>query len=278
MFMARHLPAQSPTASSSSREYRWFHQGTPCTSCSWRGICRRKAPLPQVHPGSTGGFIREHLALHVHGEASAGAKPHCLKFIPGVQVLGPGETRDFPSSQAAHASPLCKLLFRIEGVKSAFLGPDFITVCKADEDVDWKILNPEIFATIMDFFASGLPIITDEKAPSDTEAREDDDETVQMIKELLDSRIRPTVQEDGGDIVYVGFEHGVVKLKMQGSCTGCPSSAVTLKNGIQNMLQFYIPEVLGVEQVEDEVQIITKKEFEEMERKLQQTQKEPSPH
>lgn len=100
------------------------------------------------------------------------------------------------------------------------------------------------------------------------EITEDDDETVQMIKELLDTRIRPTVQEDGGDIVFMGFENGIVKLKMQGSCTGCPSSVVTLKNGIQNMLQFYIPEVLGVEQVEDEIQIMTKLEFEQFEKKL----------
>ncbi|PNF27751.1 NFU1 iron-sulfur cluster scaffold-like protein, mitochondrial [Cryptotermes secundus] len=194
--------------------------------------------------------------------------PNCLKFLPGVTVLGSGETMDFPNGQAAYRSPLCKLLFRIEGVKSIFFGPDFITVTKLDEDVEWRILKPEIFATIMDFFASGLPVITESEPSSDTQITEDDDETVQMIKELLDTRIRPTVQEDGGDIVFMGFENGIVKLKMQGSCTGCPSSVVTLKNGIQNMLQFYIPEVLGVEQVEDEIQIMTKLEFEQFEKKL----------
>lgn len=194
--------------------------------------------------------------------------PNCLKFLPGVPVLGSGETVDFPNGQSAYRSPLCKLLFRIEGVKSIFFGPDFITVTKLDEDVEWRILKPEIFATIMDFFASGLPVITESEPSSDTQITEDDDETVQMIKELLDTRIRPTVQEDGGDIVFMGFENGIVKLKMQGSCTGCPSSVVTLKNGIQNMLQFYIPEVLGVEQVEDEIQIMTKLEFEQFEKKL----------
>lgn len=195
--------------------------------------------------------------------------PNCLKFLPGVEVLGPGQTRDFPNGQSAHCSPLGRLLFRIEGVKSVFYGPDFITVTKVDDDsVEWKILKPEIFATIMDFFASGLPIITDEQGPADTQISDDDDETVQMIKELLDTRIRPTVQEDGGDIVFMGFEDGIVKLKMQGSCTGCPSSSVTLRNGVQNMLQFYIPEVLGVEQVEDEIEIMTKKEFEEFEKKI----------
>nr|CAD7448347.1 unnamed protein product [Timema bartmani] len=117
---------------------------------------------------------------------------------------------------------------------------------KADEDVEWKLLKPEIFATIMDFFSSGLPILTEDSPPSDTGINENDDETVQMIKELLDTRIRPTVQEDGGDIVFISFDDGIVKLKMQGSCTGCPSSVVTLKNGVQNMLQFYIPEVCHI--------------------------------
>lgn len=194
--------------------------------------------------------------------------PNSLKFLPGVNVLEPGQTMDFPNGPSAYCSPLAKLLFRIEGVKSVFFGPDFITVTKVDEDVDWKLMKPEIFATIMDFFASGLPILTDAKPSSDTQINEDDDETVQMIKELLDTRIRPTVQEDGGDIVFMSFEDGIVKLKMQGSCTSCPSSVVTLKNGVQNMLQFYIPEVVGVEQVEDEMQIMTKLEFEKLEKQL----------
>merc|ERR1711894_295733 len=130
-------------------------------------------------------------------------------------------------------------------------------------------MKPEIYATIMDFFSSGLPIVHDDAVPSgDTEILEDDDDTVAMIKELLDTRIRPTVQEDGGDIVYMGFEEGIVRLKMQGSCTSCPSSTVTLKNGVQNMLQFYIPEVLGVEQIEDEVEELSEKEFEKFERNL----------
>ena len=160
------------------------------------------------------------------------------------QVLEHG-TLDFPTLSSAQKSPLAKLLFRIEGVNGVFFGRDFITVTKVDdESVEWKVLKPEIFATIMDFFHSGLPIVHDDAVPSgDTEILDDDSDTVAMIKELLDTRIRPTVQEDGGDIVYMGFDDGVVKLKMQGSCTSCPSSVVTLKNGVQNMLQFYIPEV-----------------------------------
>uniref|UniRef100_A0A1B6C2S0 NFU1 iron-sulfur cluster scaffold homolog, mitochondrial n=1 Tax=Clastoptera arizonana TaxID=38151 RepID=A0A1B6C2S0_9HEMI len=195
--------------------------------------------------------------------------PNSLKFLPGVKVLDPGHTMDFPNGTAAFCSPLAKLLFRIDGVKSVFFGSDFITITKVDEEIEWKLLKPEIFATIMDFFASGLPIVTDGQPSSDTQINEEDDETVQMIKELLDTRIRPTVQEDGGDIIFMGFDDGIVKLKMQGSCTSCPSSVVTLKNGVQNMLQFYIPEVVAVEQVEDEMQILTKAEFEKLERKIE---------
>lgn len=196
--------------------------------------------------------------------------PNSLKFLPGTAVLEPGQTKDFPNAPDAYCSPLAKMLFRIEGVKSVFFGPDFITITKMDEDVEWRLLKPEIFAVIMDFFASGLPVLTDEQPSSDTQISEDDSEIVQMIKELLDTRIRPTVQEDGGDIVFMGFEEGIVKLKMQGSCTNCPSSVVTLKNGVQNMMQFYIPEVLGVIQVEDETDKVAKKEFEKFEAKIKQ--------
>ncbi|KAL6447818.1 hypothetical protein ACFW04_000145 [Cataglyphis niger] len=201
--------------------------------------------------------------------------PNSLKFIPGVSVLGEGCTKDFPSAKDAYCSSLAKMLFRIEGVKAVFFGPDFITVTKVDEDVEWKLLKPEIFATIMDFFASGLPIMDETSQPAtDTQINADDDEIVQMIKELLETRIRPTVQEDGGDIVFMGFEEGIVKLKMQGSCTNCPSSAVTLRNGVQNMMQFYIPEVLGVIQVEDETDKIAEKEFQKFEQKIKEKSKD----
>ncbi|XP_076632816.1 NFU1 iron-sulfur cluster scaffold homolog, mitochondrial [Colletes latitarsis] len=195
--------------------------------------------------------------------------PNSLKFLPGVNVLEQGQTKDFPNATEAYCSPLAKMLFRVEGVKSVFFGFDFITITKVDEDVEWKLLKPEIFAVIMDFFASGLPVLNESQPAADTQISEDDDEIVQMIKELLDTRIRPTVQEDGGDIVFVGFEEGIVKLKMQGSCTSCPSSVVTLRNGVQNMMQFYIPEVLGVIQVEDETDHIAKKEFEKFEEKIE---------
>ncbi|XP_009891273.1 PREDICTED: NFU1 iron-sulfur cluster scaffold homolog, mitochondrial [Charadrius vociferus] len=177
--------------------------------------------------------------------------PNSLKFIPGKEVLE-SRTMEFSTPAAAFCSPLARQLFKIEGVKSIFFGPDFITITKESEDLDWNLLKPDIYATIMDFFASGLPVVTDEAPRTDTAASEEDDEVVLMIKELLDTRIRPTVQEDGGDVIYKGFEDGIVQLKLQGSCTSCPSSIITLKNGIQNMLQFYIPEVEGVEQVVDD--------------------------
>ncbi|EFX81846.1 hypothetical protein DAPPUDRAFT_49825 [Daphnia pulex] len=194
--------------------------------------------------------------------------PNSLKFLPGVQVVLESETMDFPTLSSAQCSPLAKLLFRIEGVKSVFLGPDFITITKIDEETDWKTIKAEVFATIMDFFTSGLPVVNEGINQPDN-GNEEDNDTVLMIKELLDSRIRPTVQEDGGDLVFKGFKDGIVYLKLQGSCTSCPSSMVTLKNGVQNMLQFYIPEVIAVEQVlEDELDKKAKEELEKFENTL----------
>jgi len=196
--------------------------------------------------------------------------PNSLKFVPGEQVLESG-TVNFPNAQSAFCSPLARSLFRIEGVQGVMFGPEFITVTKAEDDVDWSVLKPDIFACIMDFFASNVPILTEDQPASDTAINPDDDETVAMIKELLETRIRPTVQEDGGDIIFKGFHDGVVKLKLQGACSSCPSSVVTLKNGIENMMQFYIPEVVSVEQVEDEVDEINKTEFDKLEAKLGET-------
>ncbi|KAM6922240.1 NFU1 iron-sulfur cluster scaffold homolog, mitochondrial [Lycodopsis pacificus] len=193
--------------------------------------------------------------------------PRSLKFLPGKPVLGSG-TLDFPTSTSAGCSSLARDLFEIEGVKSVFYGPDFITVTKADEDVEWTDIKHHALEAIAKFFESGNPITTG-AVHHESSFSEDDDEVVSMIKELLDTRIRPTVQEDGGDVIFKGFEGGTVQLKLVGSCTGCPSSTVTLKSGIQNMLQFYIPEVNNVEQVEDEVDEINAKVFSELERKLQ---------
>ncbi|XP_041645617.1 NFU1 iron-sulfur cluster scaffold homolog, mitochondrial [Cheilinus undulatus] len=235
------------------------NRGSYHSQCSTQSF--RKA---QTRPGTgTTNFSIRHLSIQTQDTPN----PRSLKFLPGKPVLGSG-TLDFPSPSSAECSSLARDLFEIEGVKSVFFGPDFITVTKTDEDVEWTDIKRHALEAITKFFESGDPITTG-AVPHESSHSEDDDDIVSMIKELLDTRIRPTVQEDGGDVIFKGFEEGTVKLKLVGSCTGCPSSTVTLRNGIQNMMQFYIPEVDNVEQVEDEVDEINAKVFSELERKLQ---------
>ncbi|KAI8971112.1 HIRA-interacting protein 5 [Pilobolus umbonatus] len=192
-----------------------------------------------------------------------------LKFIPGVPVLGCGSA-EFLDVRASMKSPLAKQLFLIDGISGVFFGPDFITISK-DPLAEWSLMKPDIYSAIMDHFASGLPIVYDDTdlASNDTAIHPDDSEEVQMIKELLDTRIRPSIQEDGGDIEYCGFEEGIVKLKLKGSCRGCDSAVITLKNGIENMLMHYIPEVQGVEQVIDESESVALQEFDKLEKRLE---------
>ncbi|KAK9078713.1 hypothetical protein SSX86_002770 [Deinandra increscens subsp. villosa] len=176
--------------------------------------------------------------------------PLSLMFFPGKPVMEVGSA-DFPNARAAMNSPLANTLYGIDGITRVFFGSDFVTVTKS-EDVSWDFLKPEVFAAVMEFYSSGKPLFLDSATSTsiDTAIHEDDSEIVAMIKELLETRIRPAVQDDGGDIEYIGFdpESGVVKLKMQGACSGCPSSSVTLKSGIENMLMHYVPEVKAVEQ------------------------------
>ncbi|KAG0215774.1 hypothetical protein BGX28_008084 [Mortierella sp. GBA30] len=195
-----------------------------------------------------------------------------LKFIPGVAVMPDSSTAEFLDARNAMGSPLAKKLFQIDGVRGVFFGPDFVTITK-DQDAVWQLMKPDIYSAIMDFFASGQPIISESDGEgsnvhSDTMILEDDSETVQMIKELLDTRIRPSIQDDGGDIEYRGFENGVVKLKLKGACRTCDSSTVTLKNGIENMLMHYVPEVTAVEQAFDAEDEVSQLEFEKLERRL----------
>ena len=171
--------------------------------------------------------------------------PATLKFLPGRDVLGRG-TADFPTAETAVRSPLAQRLFEIEGVAGVFLGADFVTITK-DGDRDWYLLKPSILGVIMEHFTAGRPVINETTA-DDNAAHEDDDEIVAQIKELLDTRVRPAVAQDGGDITFQGFENGIVYLNMKGSCAGCPSSTATLKAGIENMLRHYIPEVIEVRQ------------------------------
>jgi Fe-S cluster biogenesis protein NfuA len=171
--------------------------------------------------------------------------PATLKFLPGRVVMERG-TADFDAAEAAARSPLAESLFRIDGVARVFLGSDFVTVTKSDAR-DWPVLKPQILGLIMEHFSTNRPVILAEAGGA--EAAGDDDEVVTQIKELLDTRVRPAVAQDGGDIVFHSFEDGVVYLHMQGSCSGCPSSTATLKMGIENMLRHYVPEVLEVRPV-----------------------------
>jgi Fe-S cluster biogenesis protein NfuA len=171
--------------------------------------------------------------------------PATLKFIPG-RIVMPEGTADFRNSELAERSPLARALFALGNVDGVFLGSDFITVTKTG-DSEWFTVKPAVLAAIMDHYTSGLPVIESE-APAAAPAGEDSEIVVQ-IKEILETRVRPAVAEDGGDIVFDSFEEGVVYLQMQGSCAGCPSSTATLKAGIENMLRYYIPEVLEVRAV-----------------------------
>lgn len=170
--------------------------------------------------------------------------PATLKFLPARAVVEDG-TADFTSPEAAESrSPLAGRLFEVEGVSAVFFGRDFITITKSVEK-EWHVMKPALLGAIMEHFTAGRPVMA-ETAEAAAESAEDDDEVVQQIKELLETRVRPAVAMDGGDIVYQGFEKGIVFLQMQGACSGCPSSTATLKMGIENMLKHYIPEVVEV--------------------------------
>jgi len=174
--------------------------------------------------------------------------PATLKFLPGLTVLENG-TADFPSAEGAEKSPLASRLFTVGGVTGVFFGRDFITITKNDT-IDWEHVKPALLGVIMEHFQSGKPVMLDNDLGSGhAEHSGEDSVIVGQIKELLDSRVRPAVAQDGGDITFYGFERGVVYLQMQGACAGCPSSTMTLKMGIENLLRHYIPEVTEVRPV-----------------------------
>ncbi|THH32593.1 hypothetical protein EUX98_g1590 [Antrodiella citrinella] len=207
-----------------------------------------------------------------------------LKFIPGVAVMETGSA-EFLDTRSALKSPLAIRLMGIEGITGVFYGPDFVTVSK-DAENTWSVIKPEIYSILMEFFSSGQSLFKSEEdrdaaGPQDTAILDTDSETVAMIKELLDTRVRPAIMEDGGDIEYRGFsDDGLVQVKLKGSCRGCSSSTVTLKSGIERMLMHYIPEVKGVEQVLDQEETIALDEFEKLERRLgheESGQKDASP-
>jgi Fe-S cluster biogenesis protein NfuA len=182
-------------------------------------------------------------------ETEGTPNPATLKFLPGCEVMGLS-TADFASPASAERSPLASELFSLEGVARVFLGGDFITVTKTDE-ITWQALKPQVLAVIMEHFVSGRPVIEGGvEAALEEETLPEDQEIVDTIKELLDTRVRPAVAGDGGDIIFRGYRDGVVRLYLQGACSGCPSSRATLKHGIENMLRHYVPEVMAVEQVD----------------------------
>ena len=177
--------------------------------------------------------------------------PATLKFLPGRTVLPEG-TIDIRNAEEAECSPLASRLFLVDEVVGVFFGNDFVTITKS-EDVDWTVLKPVILGVLMEHFVSGQPVIAEAaemgRVHADHGENGEDAEIIEQIKELLDTRVRPAVAMDGGDIVYRGFQNGIVMLQMQGACQGCPSSTATLKMGIETMLRHYIPEVVEVRAV-----------------------------
>ncbi len=181
-------------------------------------------------------------------QTEATPNPQTLKFLPGRDVL-PGGAVDYPTPADGAPSPLARRLFAVRGVRGVFLGSDFIAVTK--DDSDWAHLKPALLGAVMEHFMSGEPVVEDASAPmgADEDFDEADAETVSVIKELIETRVRPAVANDGGDIIFQSFRDGVVSLHMRGACAGCPSSTATLKHGIENLLRHFVPEVREVRPV-----------------------------
>lgn len=182
-------------------------------------------------------------------QTEATPNPLTIKFIPGQTVLDRG-VADFASADAAAGkSPLAERLFKIDGVKGVFFGHDFVSVTKS-EAKDWLVLKPLVLGALFEHFTTGQKVLNDAQVGKATISDEDSD-VVKQIKEILETRVRPAVARDGGDIAFEDFEKGILYLRMQGACAGCPSSVVTLKMGIENMMHHYVPEVLEVRAVQD---------------------------
>lgn len=174
--------------------------------------------------------------------------PQSLKFLPGCTVMGEAEPVSFVQGDLIDKSPFSKKLLEIEGIEGVFLGTDFVTITK-NPDAEWLVLKPAVLETLMELFVNNFPIILCTMDDGVSVSDDKEDPIIRQIKELLDSRIRPAVAQDGGDILFDSFQEGTVYLKMQGACSGCPSSTATLKSGIENMLKYYVPEVTEVRQV-----------------------------
>ena len=211
------------------------------------GVSVVKRPCGYPSAFVKGGFVQQYRSIFIDTETTP--NPQSMKFIPGREILpesaGTGLYFQKGDTKEIQKSPLAKALFAVSGIKGVFLGRDFITITKNTEEV-WQVMKPLIFSKILDFISEGKAVVDDsQSAVSDTTVLDTDDEVVATIKELLETRVRPAVQEDGGDIFYVGFDpvSGIVKVRLAGSCVGCPSSSITLRNGVENMLTHYVPEV-----------------------------------
>jgi Fe-S cluster biogenesis protein NfuA len=210
-------------------------------------------PSPSVKQPSRAGLEPATPEKTMFIQTEATPNPATLKFIPGRVVLD-GGTMEFASRESASRSPLAARLFGVTGVTGVFYGSDFVTVTKDGDD--WQHLKPAILGAIMEHYMSGEPLLSDGSASSDAELDEEseffseqDAETVEMIKDLIETRVRPAVANDGGDITFRGFKDGIVYLNMKGSCAGCPSSTATLQHGIQNLLRHFVPDVVEVRPV-----------------------------
>ncbi|KAK5071899.1 hypothetical protein LTR64_004322 [Lithohypha guttulata] len=265
---------------------RHFHQAIRTPAITSSQARRRPTPSSKVQTAATFPTQGPQTARTIFIQTQDTPNVDALKFIPNHPVLPP----DFPGSSVEytsprstlappHPSPLAARLLGVDGVSSIFYGPDFITVTKVS-DTNWAHVKPEVFSLITEAVSSGEQIVATSEKGADGQGppvaedslviKDDDDEVVAMIKELLDTRVRPAIQDDGGDIEYRGFRDGVVLLKLRGACRTCDSSTVTLKNGIESMLMHYIEEVKSIEQVLDEEEEIAIQEFAKFEEKLRQ--------
>ena len=173
--------------------------------------------------------------------------PNALIFLPGREIMGDRYPVSYHKDQDVSNSPLAELLFNIEGIQDVFFGKDFITISKS-ASIEWAVLKAPILHSLNDYLTTDNPVIIEKDNSSDDQSN-DEDEVVERIKHLLDTKVRPAVAQDGGDIIFHSYERGVVYLQMFGACSGCPSSTMTLKNGIENMLKHFIPEVNRVESI-----------------------------
>ncbi|OMH80921.1 NifU-like protein [Zancudomyces culisetae] len=229
---------------------------------------QRAHMIPAISIRSISLIARNERSLFIQVETTP--NQNALKFIPGTKVLESTSTVEFTSPKASIKSPLASRLFSVSGVETVLFGSDFISISK-NPDSEWHVLKPEIFSIIIDHLSSGQPILSNHSQNSTQQEEDQDlDDIDSQIKELIETRIRPSIQEDGGDLDFVGFdvETGVVQIVLRGACRGCSSSEVTLKNGIESMLTYYIPEVTSVVSVQTELEALNFDEFNKFQSKL----------